>query len=73
MFSDMVMPGSLNGLALAREVRARRPDLPILLTTGFSEAASEASEANFRLLLKPYRIGDLDTALREGLTAVAAS
>ena len=73
MFSDMVMPGSLNGLALAREVRARRPDLPILLTTGFSEAASEASEANFRLLLKPYRIGDLDTALREGLTARAAS
>jgi len=67
MFSDMVMPGSMNGLALAREVRARRPDLPIVLTTGFSEAASEASEANFRLLLKPYRIGDLDTAVRQAL------
>ena len=71
MFSDMVMPGEMNGLALARTVRARRPDLPILLTTGFSEAASEAAEASFRLLLKPYRIGDLETALREGLSTMA--
>jgi len=73
MFSDMVMPGEMNGLALARTVRARRPDLPIILTTGFSEAASEAAEASFRLLLKPYRIGDLETALREGLSATAAA
>lgn len=69
MFSDMVMPGALNGLALAQEVRTRHPSLPIILTTGFSEAASEAAAANFRLVLKPYRIGDLDVALRESMRA----
>ena len=67
IFSDMVMPGDMNGLALARAIRARFPKQPVVLTTGFSEAASEAAEANFRLLLKPYRIGDLEAALAEGL------
>ncbi len=59
----MVMPGRMNGMELAREVSQRRPDLPVVLTTGFSEAAAQAREQGFRLLMKPYRIEALANAL----------
>ncbi|KQW82031.1 hypothetical protein ASC65_12060 [Brevundimonas sp. Root1279] len=67
MFSDMVMPGDMDGLALAQEVRRRRPELPVLLTTGFSEAASSATGEDFALLLKPYGIETLALALHDAL------
>ena len=63
MLSDMVMPGDLDGLALAREVRRLHPDLPVVLTTGYSEAASAAKESNFPLLPKPYGIDTLAAML----------
>jgi signal transduction histidine kinase/CheY-like chemotaxis protein len=63
VFSDMVMPGRLNGMDLAREIARRRPDVPILLTTGFSEAAAAATREGISLLLKPYRIEDLAEAI----------
>ena len=48
------MPGGSNGLDLAREIRRRRPGLPVVLTTGNSEAAARMRGVEFRLLLKPY-------------------
>ncbi len=60
--SDMVMPGGMDGLTLARTLRDSAEALPILLTTGYSAAAAAGSE--FPLLLKPYRLEDLDQALR---------
>ncbi|MDO1558605.1 ATP-binding protein [Brevundimonas sp. 2R-24] len=63
VISDMVMPGPMNGLALAREIRNRRPDQPIVLSTGFSEAAAAAGEAGFPLLTKPYGIPELAEAI----------
>ena len=63
VFSDMVMPGRMNGLELAREVGRRRPDLPVVLTTGYSEAAQSARKEGLRLLVKPYRIDALAEAL----------
>jgi signal transduction histidine kinase/ActR/RegA family two-component response regulator len=59
VFSDMVMPGELNGLDLARRIVAERPDLPVLLTTGFSEAASAAAGEGLQLLEKPYDMSAL--------------
>jgi signal transduction histidine kinase/ActR/RegA family two-component response regulator len=67
VFSDMIMPGDMDGLALAKAVRARWPLLPILLTTGFSAAASTAEAEHFPLLHKPYRIADLASALARAL------
>ncbi len=61
--SDMVMPGGMDGLTLARTLRNRAPALPILLTTGYSAAAAAAG-SEFPLLLKPYRLEDLEQALR---------
>ena len=63
VLSDMVMPGRLNGMDLAREIARRRPELPVILTTGFSEAALAAREEGLRLLMKPYRMDALAAAL----------
>jgi len=64
VFSDMVMPGELDGIGLAREIRKRRPGLPVVLTTGFSEAAAAANQDGLRLLVKPYRIEQLAAELQ---------
>ena len=68
VFSDMVMPGGMDGLGLAQEVRRRLPEVPVLLTTGFSEAASAATGEAFRLLPKPYGIDSLSEALAATLS-----
>jgi DNA-binding NtrC family response regulator len=67
VFSDMVMPGDMGGLDLAREIARRRPDLPIILTTGYSSAAASAMAEGLRLLVKPYRIDALAAELKEAL------
>ena len=69
VFSDMIMPGDMNGLELAREIARRRPDLPIILTTGYSPAANAAAQEGLRLLVKPYRMEDLASELRRVLAA----
>jgi CheY-like chemotaxis protein len=64
VFSDIMMPGGMNGVQLAREIRRRRADLPILLTSGYAQAAWQAAEAEgVRILPKPYRLEDLSVAL----------
>ena len=67
VFSDMVMPGDMDGLTLAKTIREREPDLPVVLTTGFSEAAAAAAAEQFRLLPKPYGIDALASILGEAL------
>jgi PAS domain S-box-containing protein len=62
--SDIVMPGRLDGIGLARAIRAKRPALPILLTTGYSEAARNGG-ADFPILRKPYQMPELSRALAD--------
>jgi signal transduction histidine kinase/CheY-like chemotaxis protein len=65
VFSDIMMPGGMDGLDLAREIRARRSDLPIVLTSGYAEPALRDAEAEgLKVLGKPYRLDELETALR---------
>jgi signal transduction histidine kinase len=67
VFSDVVMPGGMNGLDLARTLRARYPGLPVLLTTGYG-TQQQVTKSGFPLLLKPYRpkalAGAIETLLR---------
>ncbi len=64
VLSDIMMPGGMNGVELAREVRSRRGDLPILLTSGYAEAAREsAASEGFKILPKPYRMNELAAAV----------
>jgi signal transduction histidine kinase/ActR/RegA family two-component response regulator len=71
LFSDVVMPGKRSGIDLAVEARRLRPDLPVILTTGYSEKVARAD--GFPVLAKPYRIEDLVRALDTALAASAAS
>ncbi|WP_162820551.1 PAS domain-containing hybrid sensor histidine kinase/response regulator [Microvirga calopogonii] len=68
VFSDMVMPGDLDGLDLAHRIQAKWPTLPVLLATGYSDAANRATEEGFTLLTKPYQPDALLTAIREVTT-----
>ena len=61
IFSDVVMPGGISGIELARKVRDRFPELPILLTTGYSEQV--AGTHGFPVLQKPYELESLADAL----------
>ncbi len=61
LFTDVVMPGPLSGVDLAREAPRLRPGLPVLLTTGYSE--TEGVDARMRVLSKPYRMETLVAAL----------
>ncbi|MHC2378512.1 signal transduction histidine kinase/ActR/RegA family two-component response regulator [Bradyrhizobium liaoningense] len=64
IFSDIMMPGGMNGVELAREIRRRRSDIPVLLTSGYAEAAiHEAETAGIQILAKPYHIDELAAAL----------
>jgi PAS domain S-box-containing protein len=62
VFSDIVMPGKIDGLHLARRLREIRPDLPILLATGYSDAAADV-RGDFPILRKPYEIHQLSQAI----------
>ena len=53
VFSDIVMPGTIDGVGLAREIRSRYPRLPVILTTGYSDAA-KAAPPDLRILRKPF-------------------
>ncbi len=65
VFSDIMMPGPMTGFQLAREVQARRPGLPVLLTSGYAEAARETGAEAFPVIGKPYDLERLDRAIRD--------
>jgi PAS domain S-box-containing protein len=62
VFSDIIMPGKMDGLKLARAIREKNPDLPILLTTGYSDSTREV-RSDFPVLRKPYQLHDLSREL----------
>ena len=69
VFSDIMMPGGMSGVELARELRSRRRNLPVLLTSGYEEAARAGAKAEgVRILAKPYRLDELATALATAIT-----
>ena len=64
VFSDVVMPG-MNGVELAREISRRHPDVPVVLTSGYSDALVHGGAGDFELLQKPYSFDQLSLALRK--------
>ncbi|MCK6452995.1 MAG: ATP-binding protein, partial [Alphaproteobacteria bacterium] len=72
LFTDMVMPGGMDGLSLAEAARRLRPGLRVLLTSGFTEAAlagREKAGQDVQILAKPYRRQDLAIRVRQVLDA----
>jgi PAS domain S-box-containing protein len=64
LFSDIVMPGNMDGLGLAEVCREQFPDLPVLLTSGFSDAA-KAADGRFDILRKPFEMSVLERAIQQ--------
>ncbi len=70
LFTDIVMPGAINGIELARIARLKQPALKILFTSGFPGSADVPAarvEAGDALLTKPYRRTDLAHVVRRVL------
>ena len=66
VFSDVVMPGSMNGIALAQEIGNRYPQIPVLLTSGYSDVVQIAA-SQFPILRKPFQLPTLEKSIREAL------
>jgi CheY-like chemotaxis protein len=64
VFSDIVMPGKMDGIGLAQTIRARNPDIPILLVTGYSASTKEIG-SQFPILRKPYQLHELSRELQK--------
>ena len=62
VFADIIMPGGMSGIELARKVRTRFPECPILLTTGYSTSLGD-NTSEFPLLFKPYEFDTLAPAV----------
>jgi DNA-binding NtrC family response regulator len=75
VFSDVVMPGGMNGLDLADELRRRDPALPVLLTTGYNdEMALEGPRPRaMDVLGKPYSQAELLDRVREAIRVPSPS
>jgi signal transduction histidine kinase/CheY-like chemotaxis protein len=71
VFSDVVMAGGMSGVDLARWLREKRPDVRVLLSSGFADIAQDEAAAglNLKLLRKPYKHADLARAVSEVLEA----
>lgn len=63
VFSDVIMPG-IGGLELGRHIRDRWPNLPIVLTSGYSQVLADDAHHGFPVLHKPYSVGELGRILR---------
>ncbi|MEH3087661.1 MAG: histidine kinase famiy protein [Xylophilus ampelinus] len=67
LFTDLIMPGGMNGFTLAREIRRQIPDIRILLTTGYAgdnQSKNADQGLEFEMLKKPYRLNDLARRVR---------
>jgi CheY-like chemotaxis protein len=66
VFSDVVMPGGMNGFALAQEIANHYPQIPVLLTSGYNDVVQTA-DSHVSILRKPFQLPQLDKAIREAL------
>lgn len=70
LFSDVVLPGGMNGLEIGRRARESRPDLKVLYTSGYTGNAIQQFQdapGEVRLLSKPYAIDELARMIRTTL------
>ena len=72
VFTDIVMPGGMDGVELARTLRAGYPSLKVLLATGYSNAAHKAAGEGFPILAKPYQLEALEQAIAEAVNGPVA-
>ncbi|MEJ2378930.1 MAG: ATP-binding protein, partial [Pseudolabrys sp.] len=68
VFTDIVMPGTIDGVGLAIEIRTRFPDVPVILTTGYTDAA-QTVPSDLKILRKPFDADVLKAFIQETTVA----
>jgi two-component system NtrC family sensor kinase len=68
VFSDVVMPGGMNGVELAQHLREEYPDLPVVLTTGYYNAVDKPLPRGVPVLRKPYDISEMKKSLQAAIS-----
>jgi DNA-binding NtrC family response regulator len=71
LFTDVVMPGEMDGIDLARRAQQLHPKLAVVLTSGFPDlrgADSRVASSHYRMLNKPYRHDELAHMIRQVLS-----
>jgi CheY-like chemotaxis protein len=71
LFSDIIMPGGMSGLDLARKIRQHFPGMPVLLSSGYARATGEVFREGFDIIAKPYGADSLAEALRRTVAKAA--
>ena len=71
-FSDVVMPG-MGGLKLAEQLAEEKPELPVILATGYSQEIAQSGSGGRPVILKPYRLATLSQALVDAMSASTSS
>ena len=73
VFTDVIMPGGMNGVELANAITQRQPDLPVLLTSGYTaqRLIPDSVTRTWPILRKPYTQADLSQAVNETLNCAA--
>ncbi len=66
VLSDVVMPGGMNGIALAQEIGNHYPHIPVVLTSGYSDVVHTA-QSRHAILRKPFQLSALEKSIREAL------
>jgi len=70
LLTDVVMPGGMSGVELAQTARQTRPDLKVLLSTGYGgERLDEAANQGWSVLRKPYQADELSQAITQALVS----
>lgn len=67
IFTDVMMPGDIDGLALAHRLRDAAPGLPIVVTSGAGVVTNEALPAGGHFVAKPYSPAQLADALSQAM------
>jgi CheY-like chemotaxis protein len=69
LISDIMMPGGMDGIGLARQARARWPDMPTLLISGYSPSVQQAMTNGWQVIAKPFTLEILSEQIGEKLRA----
>lgn len=67
VFSDVSMPGRIDGIDMAKLIARDQPDLPVLLTSGYMIAPERLQHTGALFLAKPYTVAELRTSLKRAL------
>ena len=70
LFTDLHMPGDLDGVMLAREVSQRRPEIGIIVTSGRASLSTDSLPEGSRFYTKPYASATVHTAIQEMLASL---